>query len=124
MNNQRGDTAVYLLLGLLAAIIIGIIIWVIVAAHGNWVKDTTAVVDVKVTEKERIFDDGEQSSKYLVFTENEVFENTDSWYHQKYNSSDVYGQLRVGKEYTCEVYGQRNPRWSWYRNIVSCEEKK
>lgn len=120
MNKQSGNVLVWTLI---VITVIGLAIWWAISAHINWVKESTAVVDIKVTEKERVVESNSEA-RYLIFTEKEVFENTDSWYHEKYNSSDVYGQLKPGKEYKCEVYGVRKERYSWYRNIVSCEEKK
>lgn len=83
-------------------------------------------VTFTVTDKDRIVTgSGEDtSSKYLVWTENstgkdEVFENIDAWLSGKFASSDVQGQLKVGKEYNAVVYGWRIPLISQYRNIVS-----
>lgn len=80
-----------------------------------------------VTDKERIVEKSSDSvsSKYIVFTdkkadEKEVFENTDSFFRLKFNSSDVQGQLKKGETYNCKVYGWRVPFFSMYRNIVSC----
>ncbi len=119
MNKQNGNTLVWLLVGFGALFAI---IWFGVNAHGNWVERTTTDVTFTVKEKERVAND--EDSKYLIFTKDEVFENTDSFYHHKYNSSDLYGYLEVGKTYKCEVFGERNPRWTWYRNLVACEEVK
>lgn len=63
-------------------------------------------------------------SKYLVFTDNEVFENTDCWWIFKWNSSDIYGKFLNGHTYRIKVYGYRVPIFSWYRNIVSAQEIK
>ncbi|NKW09433.1 hypothetical protein HGG76_05925 [Ochrobactrum tritici] len=61
--------------------------------------NTQAVVEVVVTGKERItYGSGSEiRSKYLVFTETETFENTDSLFAGKFNSSDLYGYLRAGQ---------------------------
>lgn len=84
-----------------------------------------------VTDKERVMTSSTDSngnssvsSKYLIFSEHETFENTDSLLKGKFNSSDVYGKLHRGKTYICEVYGWRIPFLSNYRNIVSCAEAK
>lgn len=58
------------------------------------------------------------SSKYLVFTESEVFENTDAFWALKFNSSDIQGQIGVGETCTLRVYGWRIPFLSMYRNIL------
>ena len=47
--------------------------------------------NVKIVDKERIVTSSDKgtSSKYLIFTDMEVFENTDSFLALKFNSSDV-----------------------------------
>ena len=60
--------------------------------------------------------------KYLVFTDKGVFENTDSLLNFKWNSSDIYGELKVGETYTFNVYGWRVPFLSMYKNITSVEK--
>jgi len=81
---------------------------------------TAEKVMFTVKEKEPI---AAKKGKYLIFTKQEVFENTDSFWKAKFNSSDVYGQLEPGKTYEAEVYGWRVPFLSWYRNIVWIKEK-
>ena len=58
------------------------------------------------------------TSKYLVFTNNEVLENTDSWLYLKFSSSDLYAKLKEGQTYKIKVAGWRIPFLSWYRNII------
>lgn len=81
-------------------------------------------VEITVLDKERITvssgDDVE--SKYLVFTEDETFENVDLLFKLKFNSSDLQGQLQVDSTYTVEVVGWRIPVLSMYRNIVYIKE--
>jgi hypothetical protein len=60
--------------------------------------------------------------KYLIFTDNEVLENTDSLWYWKWNSSDFYNKIEAGKTYKFTVYGWRVPFMSWYRNIVEVEQ--
>lgn len=38
----------------------------------------------------------------------------------KYDSSDLFGSLRVGRRYTCTYTGFRVPVFSSYRNIIGC----
>jgi hypothetical protein len=58
------------------------------------------------------------SHKYLVFTDGEVFQCTDSVAFMRFNSSDVYGQLAAGHKYRVRVAGWRIPILSSYRNIM------
>ena len=78
-------------------------------------------VSFTVTDKERIVEkNGDAvSSKYLVFTDVEVFENTDCFVLFKFDSSDIQGELKVGERYSAKVYGWRLPFFSAYRNIIS-----
>jgi len=84
---------------------------------------TTDTVNVKVTGKERIVEsNGDQTtSKYLIFTEGEVFENTDTLLKMKFNSSDLYGKIKDGQTCTFTVNGWRVQFLSMYRNILSAE---
>lgn len=80
-------------------------------------------VTVTVSDKERVCDRKADSSgqecKYLVYTSDGTFENTDSVLAWKWNSSDVYGGLKTGQEYTITVQGWRLPFFSMYPNITN-----
>jgi hypothetical protein len=65
---------------------------------------------------------GRCSSKYLIFTDHGVYQDTDSIFYLKFNSSDVYGKLKRNHTYNCKVYGFRIPIISHYKNLVSCKE--
>jgi ABC-type glycerol-3-phosphate transport system permease component len=65
-----------------------------------------------------------QTKKYLVFTEGETLCISDSWVHWRFNSSDVYGSMKVGVKYTATLQGYRWPFLSTYRNIVNPVEVK
>lgn len=80
---------------------------------------------ITVTDKERVCSttDGNRTCKYLVFTENNgTFENTDSIWHFKFDSSDVYGNFVTGNTYEVVDYGWRIPLFSVYPNIVEVNE--
>ncbi len=66
----------------------------------------------------------EQTQKYLVFTEGETLCISDSWVHWRFNSSDVYGSMKVGVKYTATLQGYRWPFFSAYRNIINPVEAK
>lgn len=85
---------------------------------------TADSLEVTVTKTERITTGSGETlgSKYLVFTETETFENTDSVWYGKWDSSDLHGRLKPGGRYSVKVYGWRLPFFSSYRNIVSATE--
>lgn len=76
----------------------------------EWTKPTV------VLEKERV--NTKDESKYIIFTESEVFENTDSFLSLKWDSSDLYRDIKVGESCSFKVTGFRVPFLSWYRNIL------
>ena len=63
------------------------------------------------------------SSKYLIFGEKEVYQNTDTILRFKFNSSDFYKDIEEGSCYKFNVQGWRVPFLSWYRNIYGFEQK-
>lgn len=114
--NDRGEADFVLILA-------GIVV-VLFLVFGTFACSTRVsnenVETITVTEKERV-QDGD-TSRYLIFTEDDgVFENTDSLFHGKFNSSDVYGQIEPGKTYEVTTFGYRIPFLSMYPNIVEIE---
>lgn len=102
----------YLAIGVIMCAIIGLA----VLPHFN--RNTYTVI---ITDKEikRFYD----SDKYLIYTQlaNDkiiVFENTDTLLERKFNAADIYGSLKVNKQYDIEAYGWRIPYLSIYENIV------
>ena len=87
---------------------------------------STDTIDVQITDKQSIVvkNGDDVDNKYLIFTDKEVFENTDELFKGKWNSSDVQGSLIIGKKYKLEVYGWRIPFLSSYRNITDVKEIK
>ncbi len=75
------------------------------------------VSGVVITEKERVAT--RDGARFMVWTADETFENTDSWLSWKFNSADVYGKLPVGATCNLDVNGWRVPFLSWNRNILS-----
>lgn len=81
---------------------------------------------VTITDKERVttqVDKGQTDSKYLIYGEDEngktyVFEDTDTLFRWKFNSSDVYGALKEGETYELTVIGFRVHILNWYENII------
>lgn len=81
---------------------------------------STETIEVVIKDKERITTgNGENiKSKFIVYTKDEVFENTDSWLFFKFNSADFQNKLEIGKTYKVKVAGWRVPFLSMYRNII------
>ena len=82
------------------------------------------IVTVLVKDKMRVSYGHEWiSQKYLIYTidengEVDVLEDTDSFPHMKFNSSDIYALLESGQTYTLRVVGYRIPLLSKYQNII------
>lgn len=75
---------------------------------------------VKITGKESInTGDGHE---YRIYTDQGTFVAKDSLVHPRFNTSDFYGRLEIGKTYDCEAYGYRIPFFSVFRNLQSCKE--
>ncbi len=117
-NKQRGD--IEIVLG--GIFIVGIILVLVGSIFLAFYKDaaTHRNETFTVQKSERIADG--RSGRYLLFTDKGVYEDTDSLYNGKFNSSDVYAQLIAGKAYTCDVVGWRNGFFSWYPNVIKCDE--
>lgn len=106
-------------------------IWIIVAlvvlslgVECGYIFGTRDTVEFKVnkTEIKRYKSGDDAEDKYLVFTNKGVFENTDSLFVGKCNSSDLHGKIEVGKCYRAKVYGFRIHCNSTYKNIVDVQQ--
>lgn len=60
--------------------------------------------------------------KYLIYTNVTTYEITDSLFKWRWDSSDLYGTIEVGKTYVIETCGYRIPLLSQYPNIYSAVE--
>lgn len=80
----------------------------------------TKIVAIENTEIKGYKSDKEFKQIYLVFTDQGVYKNVDSWWYLKFNSSDVHGQILKlkGKKAKIHYYGWRIPIFSQYPNIV------
>lgn len=83
--------------------------------------------DVVTTVTNKDIKNNYKTSKYLIFCKNnkgntEVFEITDSFFASRFNSSDIYANIEIGKTYTFNVGGSRNNLFSWYPNIYTYQE--
>ena len=62
------------------------------------------------------------TDKYLIYTKEGTYEITDTIAFWRFDSSDLYGKIEIGKTYDCEVAGWRVPFLSAYENIITAEE--
>lgn len=67
---------------------------------------------------------GEQGKYLVVDTNNNTYEIEDLLFKGKFNSTDIYNNLDVGKTYTVTTTGYRMPSLSSYQNINIIEEKQ
>jgi len=86
-------------------------------------------VVAKVINKERIYEKGGSEHKsvksfYLIYTDVSEYKITDQFFYGKFNSSNLYGKLEIGKTYEFEIRGFRIPILSMYPNIKSYKEIK
>ena len=87
---------------------------------------------VTITDKERVTTqvaEGQTDSKYLIYGEDEngktyFFEDTDTLFRWKFNSSDVFGALKEGETYELTVIGFRVHIFNWYENIIDFKAVK
>jgi hypothetical protein len=118
MKNQKGNITIA------APFALVVLALIVIVAVSMVQFNTQETVSVTVTDKERVTTadhDGKVDSKYLIFTETETFENTDSIFAAKFNSSDFYGKMQKGDSCTFVVTGWRVPMMSMYRNIIKMD---
>ena len=97
-------------------IIIACIVGSCVYTEGNKRQITVTVTDKGIKNYK-------QESKYLIYGKDDdkqivTCEISDSLIQGKFNSSEIYGSIEVGKKYTFEIVGERNELLSMYPNIV------
>lgn len=90
-------------------LIVGLFLWVLFPFL------TSREVTATIQDKDRITKT--DTSYYLIYTDQGVYENTDCWVCLKFASSNVYGNLRIGETYKLKLYGWRIPIISMYPNI-------
>jgi len=84
---------------------------------------TERTVAVTVTGAERVCNSTSEGSdcRYLVYTDQTTYENTDSLWRWKWNSSDLHGSLEEDASYELTIIGFRLGFLSWYPNVIRAE---
>ena len=115
MKKQKGNV-VFALFGVLALAVALILGGVKLAGRFS-----TETVVATVNEKgERCA--SRDSCKYMIYTDKGVYQNTDSLLYWKWDSAEVYNDLKVGKTYNLTVAGWRVAFLSWFPNVVEYTE--
>lgn len=65
---------------------------------------------------------GNESGKYFVFTSDEVFNNSNNYYHNKENAEEINQQIYPGSTYKVKVVGIYLPWLPRFRNITEVLE--
>lgn len=83
-------------------------------------------INIKVYKTERVtLGEGNNIyTKFLVYTEKEVFQNTDFLLFWKFNSGTIQMELKDNQEFTVTVIGWRIPFFSMFRNILKIEQNE
>lgn len=107
-----------IILGLIGIVIIAVAICFVSVGYQNEEEHTCVIQDKWIKRA------SESSDKYLVQCGNEVYEITDLLFKGKFNSSDIYANLKVGKKYEITTTGYRFELLSMYKNINEYEVKE
>ncbi len=83
---------------------------------------TMDTVTAIVTDKERITDKSGEN-RFIIWTKDDTFQNSDSLLSLKFRSSDLYGKIAEGDNCTFKVNFWRIPIMSRYRNIITADCK-
>ena len=81
-------------------LLIGLLIIVVIGEPFVRRRVTEETITITVTDKSvKRYDD---KDKYLIYTDEGTYEITDTVAYFRYNSSDLYGRMKVGKTYKCK----------------------
>lgn len=110
MNNIR------IVFGIIVSIVlIGLLVFIVSIGYQNEEMIKCTIEDKWVKRKDK-------SDMYLVQCDNEVYQITDLIFKGKFNSSDIYANLKVGNTYEITTTGYRFELLSMYKNINEYEK--
>ena len=103
-----------------------LVIMIIVSCYRSCSVGTGELRTVRATVTDKGIKRIDKTDQYLIYTDSEdgieVFQITDSILAGRFNSADLYAEIRVGKTYDFGVRGDRNGVLSWYPNIYEIDE--
>lgn len=80
---------------------------------------TEETITIRVLNKSQF---GNEPDKYFVFTQEEVFYNSDNYYHSKENATELNDKIYPGSVYKVRVVGLYLPWLPRFRNILDILE--
>jgi prepilin-type N-terminal cleavage/methylation domain-containing protein len=116
MKKLKGFTLIELIVVITMVLVVGLIF---AAPIVDRCTEDTVIITV---EDKAIKRKGDSDDKYLIYTDKGTFEITDSIAYWRWDSSDLYGKIKVGHTYECKVCGWRIPILSSYKNIIEATE--
>lgn len=109
---QKYELIIYLKLAVIPIIIfVSLLVWIYFKNYGS---EQTLEIEVKEKYIKNYTDD----SKYIVIAKNgNAYEISDTIFRLKFNSTDLFGMIDIGKQYKITVTGYRIHLFSMYPNI-------
>lgn len=107
-----------LLLVILVVIIggtIGIAIWSHNVSYGN-----EQIIEIEIQDK---YTKGKEGTYFIIDNNDNTYIVADMLFLGKFNSTDIYNKLKIGKKYKVKVTGERIHFWSMYQNINEIMEE-
>ena len=111
--DRNGIIATILIIFIFLSILafVGGSIWLEVARYTN--KEIT-----EITIKDKYVDVNNENGVFLIVSmDNYTYKVSDLLFKGKFNSTDIYNNLEIGKTYEIETTGYRIPFLSEYKNI-------
>ena len=98
---------------------IGLVILIIAIAAGfnSLTYFNVNTIEVTIQDKERI--NTKEDSYYLVFTDKGTLKLEDDFFRGNFESSDMYGKLKIDSTYIIKTSGIRIGFFSMYPNIIN-----
>ncbi len=124
---RRHKIGMVLIFVLFLAIFIGSFFLDVIIVRSTRTTVTATVTDKDIKRDKNTDEDKKADDIYMIYAEDSfgntyVFTDEDELWYWKWDSSDVYAKIKVGKTYEFEVCGIRIPFLSSYQNIIDVTE--
>lgn len=102
-----------------------IIVMVSIFAVTSYIYEYSNSRELIIEVKDKYVKNNDNNDKYIIIdTENNAYEITDLFFIWKFNSTDIYSSLEIGKAYKISITGIRCRIFSKYPNINKVESKE